>query len=835
MPDLRLLPAELAPLVDMALDLRWTWSHGADALWRQMDAALWEQTRNPWFVLGNVAQTCLQKLAGDAGFMRELRRVEGERRAYLAAPSWYEGDGARLAATPVVYFSMEFGLGEAIPLYAGGLGILAGDYLKAASDLGLPVTGIGILFQQGYSRQELDAAGQQHDVFPYNDPSTMPLQPARRADGSWLRIPLQLPGRKLWLRVWKAVVGRVSLYLLDGNDPLNSATDRGVTSRLYEWNTETRLFQEMILGIGGWGLAEALGLGDGIAHLNEGHAAFAVIERARRFMLREKASFVEALWATRAGNIFTTHTPVAAGFDRYPMEMIERFRGFLEIYASTLGMPLSELMALGRGDAGNPHEPVNLSYLAVRGSAFVNAVSRRHAEVSRGIFSSLFPRWPLAEVPVGHVTNGVHMPTWDSSAADRMWTEQCGKARWLGADRGLGEQIAAVSDETIWQVRNEQRAQLVAFGRRRLQRQLQRRGVNPALWPDLQALLDPAALTLGFARRFASYKRPELLLRDPERLARLLRSVERPLQIIVAGKAHPADTIGKSLVADWIHFAARPDLRLRVLFIEDYDIGIAEQLVRGVDVWINTPRPPWEASGTSGMKVLVNGGLNLSQLDGWWAEAYTAEVGWAIGSAAAPTTDQDDAEQLYGILERELIPEFYDRDAAGLPRRWLARTRASLAQLTPAFSANRMARDYLERLYLPAATLLRGRTQDGAGVARRLAQWAHALGLYWGLIRFGDVNWQVADDGLRCTAAIDLAGIAAEAVRVELYAEAGAEGAVERQTMLPLATGAEAGALTVFEAHVQTRRPAAHFTVRIVPQHAAARLPQELPLIAWQR
>jgi starch phosphorylase len=493
---------------------------------------------------------------------------------------------------------MEFMLSEALPIYSGGLGNVAGDQLKAASDLGVPVVGIGLLYQQGYFRQVIDKDGAQQALFPYNDPGQLPITPLRKADGEWLRLEIALPGYPLWLRAWQVQVGRVKLYLLDSNDAANYPEHRGITSELYGGGPELRLKQELLLGIGGWRLLAALGIKPEVCHLNEGHAAFAVLERARSFMQETGHDFAVALAATRAGNLFTTHTAVAAGFDRFPPGLIEQY---LAGYARTqLGISSHELLALGRQDPNDAAEPFNIAYLAIRGSAAVNGVSRLHGHVSRQLFGPLFPRWPTAEVPVEHVTNGVHMPTWDSAAADDIWTEACGKHRWLGGAETLDDDIRRVPDARLWQFRTEARKSLVDYARKRLSRQLATYGTSSDA-VDVQRLFDSNALTLGFARRFATYKRPNLLLHDPERLLRLLNDQQRPVQLIIAGKAHPADHAGQAMIQEWMRFVRRPEARAHVVFLSDYDMHLTEELVQGVDVWLNTPRRPWEACGTSGM------------------------------------------------------------------------------------------------------------------------------------------------------------------------------------------------------------------------------------------
>ena len=501
------------------------------------------------------------------------------------------------------------------------------------------------------------------------------------------------------LRVWQALVGRVRLYLLDANDPLNSPVDRGITGKLYDTGTEIRLLQEIVLGVAGWRVVEALAPEVEICHMNEGHAAFAVLERARAYMRRSGLSLWEALWATRPGNLFTTHTPVAAGFDRFPADLLAKYARYLGSFLAEAGIELSELLALGRARPDS-EEPFNMAFLAMRGSLAAFGVSRLHGAVSRRIFQPLFPRWPEREVPVGHVTNGVHVPSWDSQAADDLWTAACGKERWRGMPDTLSALVSSTSDEQLWTMANEDRQVLIEKVRMRLVRQLASRGDPPEAVNEAANVLDPNALMLGFARRFTGYKRPNLLLRDPGRLARLLNDPVRPVQLVLAGKAHPADVEGKRMIRDWIEIAQQPEFRRRVVFLEDYDIALAQELVQGIDVWINTPRRPWEACGTSGMKVLVNGGLNLSERDGWWDEAYAGDLGWAISDGrecSEGERDAEDAEALYSVLEQEIVPEFYARDASGIPRQWLDRVRRSMAVLAPTYSSSRMAREYVEQ------------------------------------------------------------------------------------------------------------------------------------------
>ena len=728
-------------------------------------------------------------------------------------------------------------LSEALPIYSGGLGNVAGDQLKAASDLGVPVVGVGLLYQQGYFRQVIDNNGEQQALYPYNDPGQLPITPLREPNGEWLRLEIALPGYSVWLRAWQVQVGRVKLYLLDSNDAANFPARRGITSELYGGGPELRLNQEMLLGVGGWRLLRALGLQPEVCHLNEGHAAFAILERAHDFMELTGQPFEVALAVTRAGNLFTTHTAVSAGFDRFAPGLIAHYLGG---YAEKkLGIGLDDLLALGRQNPADSSEPFNMAYLAIRGCGASNGVSRLHGKVSRHLFLPLFPHWPEDEIPIGHVTNGVHMPTWDSAPADDLWTETCGKDRWLGTAETLDQDIGRVSDARLWQLRTDASKSLVEYARERLSRELAAGGASPEEAEAAKGLFDPNALTLGFARRFATYKRPNLLLHDPPRLLRLLSNSERPVQLIIAGKAHPADEAGQALIREWTHFIRVSGARQHAIFLGDYDMLLSEHLVQGVDVWINTPRRPWEASGTSGMKVLVNGGINLSELDGWWVEAYTPEVGWALGDGQEhgddPAWDAAEAGALYDLLEREVIPEFYARDGQGIPTAWVARMRKSMASLTPRFSADRTVRDYTEQHYIPGAATYRARAKDRGAAGRQMVEWQHAMQQAWSALRFGEVKVETNGDRHVFEIPVYLGDLDPSAVRVELYADGvNGDGPVrqemERVRQLEGAAGGYA-----YRGPAPATRPAADYTVRVIPHRAGVAVPLEDARIRWQR
>ncbi len=731
---------------------------------------------------------------------------------------------------------MEFMLSEALPIYSGGLGNVAGDQLKAASDLGVPVVGVGLLYQQGYFRQEIDKNGEQQALYPYNDPGQLPITPLRHPNGEWLRLEIALPGYSVWLRAWQVQVGRVKLYLLDSNDAANFPAHRGITSELYGGGQELRLKQEMLLGIGGWRLLRALGVKAEVCHLNEGHAAFAVLERARSFMEETGQPFEAALAVTRAGNLFTTHTAVAAGFDRFAPALIEQYLGG---YAEKkLGIALQDLLALGRQNPATRRSHFNMAYLAIRGSGAANGVSRLHGKVSRHLFLPLFPRWPEDEVPIGHITNGVHMPTWDSAPADDLWTESCGKDRWLGTTVTLEEDCGRVSDAKLWQFRTAASQSLVEYAREQLSRQLTSIGASPEAVDEAKHLFDPNALTLGFARRFATYKRPNLLLHDPQRLLRLLSDPRRPVQLIIAGKAHPADLAGQALIHEWISFIRQPEARPHVVFLTDYDMLLTEHLVQGVDVWINTPRRPWEACGTSGMKVLVNGGLNLSELDGWWAEAYTPEVGWALGDGQEhgddPAWDAVEADALYDLLERKVIPEFYTCDESGIPTAWVKRMRESMARLTPRFSADRAVREYTEQHYLPAAAAYRERAADKGAVGKQVADWQHAMEKEWPALRLGEMKVDTNGEQYVFEVQVYLNDLDRNAVRIELYADSVDGTGPVRQEMARVRRQVGASGSYVYGARVPATRPAKDYTVRVVPYCSGIAVPMEAARILWR-
>ena len=818
-------------LTELALNLHWSWSHRADELWEALDSDLWKTTQNPWVILQTVSQDKINSLLATPKFQQRVSEMLRHKHEAHSSNTWFQKTHRGAALTTAAYFSMEFMLTEALPIYSGGLGNVAGDQMKAASDLGIPVVGVGMLWGQGYFRQDFDANGRQRDLYPVNDPGQLPIQPLRRGNGEWLRLQLQLPSGKIWLRCWQVFVGRRKMYLLDANDFANTAAQRGITSELYGGDAEMRLKQEIVLGIGGWRLLCELGIEPEVCHLNEGHAAFAVLERARCTMVDHKVPFEVALAVTRAGNLFTTHTAVPAGFDRFDPELIRKYLG--DYAKEQLTISAESLLAMGRANASDASEPFNMAYLALHGSGQVNGVSKLHGEVSRQIFGPLFPRWPSPEVPIGSVTNGIHVPTWDSEAADALWTKVSGPNRWRG-DRPKSEDVRQLSDAELWQMRGAARKSMIARVHERHARQLSAEG-DPQV--EATEVFKEDVLTIGFARRFATYKRPDFLLHDPERLIRLLSDPRRPVQLVLAGKAHPQDLPGQELIKRWNDFIKRPEVRAHVVFLSDYDMQMAQELVQGMDLWINTPRRPWEACGTSGMKVLANGGLNLSELDGWWAEAYSPEVGWAIGDGKEhgddPAWDAVEAEAMYTLLENEVVPEFYERSAEGLPVKWLHRVRESMAVLTQQFSASRAIREYTENHYLPAAAAYKQRAEENGKLGAELVQWKQEMDRHWSSVHFGALKVESQDGRTRFQVEVLPGEVQPDELRVELYANgASGDGPVVESMTAQKADGA-AGVL-LYSAEVAATRPVSDYTPRVLPRRPPGLLPLESTHILWR-
>jgi glycogen phosphorylase len=823
------LPERMAALQALAMNLRWSWDEQTRDLFRWVDPLGWDASvHDPVRLLGMVSRERLTALEGDAGFLRFLADVHEELRRYLDQPRWFQAKGPS-ALRSVAYFSPEFGIAEALPQYSGGLGVLAGDHLKTASDLGVPVVGVGLFYRHGYFRQALSTDGWQQERYPDLDPYGLAVS---LCDG--VRVHVDLAETTLSAQVWKADVGRVSLYLLDADIDENDRDGRRVTDRLYGGDTEHRLRQEILLGIGGVRALDAVGESPQVFHTNEGHAGFLGLERIRR-CVEGGLTYEQALEAVRAGNIFTTHTPVPAGIDRFPLDMMRRYFGR---WAAQAGIPLEKLFQLGHRPTDPPDEPFNMAVMGLRLAARSNAVSRLHGEVSRAMFADLWHDVPEDEVPITHVTNGVHASTWVSQEVDDLlvrhvlpeWQE-AGPERWALID--------SAADDELWRVREMGRERLVAFVRRRLRREGEARGLSAddLAWTD--EVLDPRALTIGFARRFATYKRGNLLLTQRERLVSLLLSADRPVQFVFAGKAHPADDNGKEMIRSIVQFSRDPEVRHRFVFLEDYDIALARALLTGADVWLNNPRRPQEACGTSGMKAALNGALHCSILDGWWDELYDGTNGWAISSADAyeDLGKRDEAEggSLFELLERQIVPLFYERYGGGVPRGWVRRMKSSFRTLGPQVSAARMVRDYVERLYEEAARHTDGLSADGFARAKALAGWkARVLAAWEGVeVLSVDPPAGVPDLGAesQVCATVALGQLGPDDVQVQLlHGPVGESNQMDRPAaaVMSLAGRTPEGALQ-YAGSFTCEHPGRYgYTVRVLPAHPDLVNPVEL-------
>jgi starch phosphorylase len=779
------LPEPLAPLHELAMNLRWSWDGRTRDLFRWVDPATWEVTgHDPVRLLGLVRRERLEALSNDPAFMSYLGEVHLDLQRYLTAPLWFQNRPSDLKA--VAYFSPEFGIAEALPQYSGGLGVLAGDHLKAASGLGVPLVGVGLFYRQGYFRQELNADGWQQEVYPTLDPHAMAV---RLVEGA--RIEVDLAGVPLHAQIWRADVGRVRLYLLDADIDENDEEGRAVTDRLYGGGTEHRIRQEILLGVGGVRALETVGETTQVFHTNEGHAGFLGLERIRRMMTADKLTFPEAVEAVRSATIFTTHTPVPAGIDRFPRELMERY---FKPWADDAGVPFDELMALGHLPGEPRDQPFNMAVMGLRLAGMSNGVSKLHGVVSRSMFSALWPDVPPEESPIGSVTNGVHPYTWASDEMDDLLSRYV-LPDWAQAEAADWERLENARDDELWRVREQGRERLVAFVRQRLKASLRAHGASESdtAWTD--EVLDPRILTIGFARRFAAYKRATLLLSQPDRLNALLLSHDRPMQLVFAGKAHPADDVGKEMIRQIVQFSRDPAVRHRIVFVEDYDIEVARTLYQGCDVWLNNPRRPQEACGTSGEKAALNGGLNCSILDGWWDEMFDGENGWAISSAEGieelERRDLVEANSLYEILEHQVVPLFYERVEGPVPRRWVRRVKASLLSLGPRVVASRMVRDYVREMYEPVARRADNLTDGGYARARALAGWKARVQAGWDDVRVEDVQTDaaVADLGADRTveAVVSLGSLTGDDVQVQLvHGPVGPNDEIVHSHMIPM-------------------------------------------------
>jgi starch phosphorylase len=839
------LPERLQALNTLAYNMWWCWNHDAVSLFRRIDDDLFEAVENsPVKMLGAVDQSRLEQLTQDDGFLAHMDRVAAGLDSYINSRTWFHDHHSGASDFRIAYFSAEFGIHESIPIYSGGLGVLAGDHLKAASDLGLPLVGVGLMYREGYFRQYLNVDGWQQESYPENDFFNLPLIPEMKAEGGGpLLVGVPFPGRDVQARIWRIQVGRIPLYLLDTNIPQNSTEDRQITSRLYGGDSDMRIRQEMILGIGGIRALRALDKVPTVCHMNEGHSAFSGLERIRLLMLENNLPFVAAREAVTAGACFTTHTPVPAGNDIFPAQLMDYYFGG---YLPQLQLERNEFLGLGRQNPRDENEPFCMTVLAIRLANKTNGVSKLHAKVSRKMWKNIWPDLSEADLPITSITNGIHTRSWLAPEMAQLYERYLG-IQWEArpTDYGIWKRVDHIPDAELWRTHERRRERLVVFARARLRNQLKRRGAPPSEIVRAEEVLDPETLTIGFARRFATYKRGSLIFRNLERFGAIINNKDRPVQIIFAGKAHPRDHGGKEVIAEVLHIARRPEYRRRIVFLEDYDINLARYLVQGVDVWLNNPRRPLEASGTSGMKVCCNGALNLSVLDGWWVEGYAQNNGWAIGAGEEYTDlnyqDEVESRAIYDLLEQEIVPQFYTRTTDGLPRAWLRMMKQSMSTVCPVFNTNRMVQEYTEKFYWPSAQRYGALSADNLKRCVDLARWRKQLVAGWPQIRIESVEMRGPDpmqvgNALEFTAKVNLGSLAPQDVQIQLY-----QGMVDSlgdipnpETIIMESEGKPAGSTWTFVARSLCKASGQHgYAVRVLPKNPDLVSPFEPGLVCW--
>ncbi len=824
------LPEKLKSLGAIAKNLWWVWNFEAIELFRRLNVELWRDVdHNPIATLGAISQNELDEAAESESFLAHMKRVEEELEWHLTKKSWFEDNYPESKEAQIAYFSAEFGLHECLPIYSGGLGVLAGDHIKSASELGIPLTAVGLLYRLGYFHQYLTIDGWQQERFPETNFYNIPVTLIRDGKGEPVVISVEFPGRLVYAQIWEVIIGKIKLYLLDTNIDVNSIEDKAITDQLYGGDNEMRIKQEMLLGIGGVRALKALGKNVSVFHMNEGHSAFLAVERIRDAMANSSLSFYEALELVMPGNIFTTHTPVPAGNDRFPPELMEKY---LSPYYTRLGIARDEFLALGRENPFDKHEEFCMTVLAIKTAAACNGVSKLHGSVSRNMWKNIWPSVPVHEVPITHITNGVQILSWTSDEMMRLFNRYLGP-RWIDnpVDKAMWLTIDSIPDSELWRCRDRLRERVVGFARKKLKEQLQERGAPKTEVEKAETVLDSETLTIGFARRFATYKRATLILKDLDRIKKLLLDKERPIQLIFSGKAHPRDNQGKEFIKHINNLVRDEQFRDKIVFIEDYDINIARYLVQGVDVWLNTPVRPLEASGTSGMKVIPNGGLNISTLDGWWCEAYNGNNGWAIGKGEEYEDHnyQDEVEglSLYNILEKEVIPMFYRRGADRLPREWIARIKESMKTITPQFNTNRVVREYSEKYYMPAYQNYLNFSENDFRRARELAAWKARMQQRWKKVSiknllFGEEKEVTVGSRVKVRAVVDLDDISPDEVQVELYfGNLNPAGEIIEGAALPMSVAEQQGKNTyIYEGQMLCLKSGQFgFTVRLIPHH----------------
>ncbi len=853
------LPQSLEPLKKIAKNLFWSWNYEYVDLFKRIDSVLWEACgHNPVKLLGSVNQDKLEELSKNQGFLYQLNSASEKLDKALEAPRWFNQIYSEEKTPLIAYFSAEFGIHESMPIYSGGLGILAGDHLKSASDLGVPLVGVGLMYQNGYFRQYLNADGWQQERYVENEFHNMSVKLIRHKNKRPLTISVAFPERKVYAQIWQAQVGRVNLYLLDTNVSKNNPQDREITNALYGGDNEMRIKQEMILGIGGYKALLALDLEPTVCHMNEGHAAFMALERIYHLSSKNEISFEEAADAVKPGNIFTVHTPVAAGCDEFSAEMMDKY---FSDYFPKLGLTREQFLSLGRFNVSDDNEAFKMPVLAIKLSDYRNGVSALHGEVSRQMWHGLWSDIDVDEVPISHVTNGIHSKTWVSEELDSLFESYLG-SNWSidVADRKLWDNLDQVPDEELWRIHQRCKEKLIGYARRRLKEQMQKRGASNIELVRAEEVLDPEVLTIGFARRFATYKRGNLLLSDVDRLVKLLSDTDRPVQFIFAGKSHPRDDAGKELIKEIFHFANSAQARSKFLFLEDYDIDVARFMVQGVDVWLNNPRRPLEASGTSGMKAALNGVLNLSILDGWWCEGYGQERGWVIGNGETYEDiaygDKVECQALYNLIENEITPLYYSRINDKLPRGWIRWMKTCIKNCAPEFSTHRMVADYARKFYAPSAMRFNYMLDNNLAAAKELTAWKRDIQSKWSSIKINEVTLNLdehsklldlnkydphidAGSDLRVTANITLGDIDPSNVAVELYfGRVNANGKIKNATVIEMASESKtkSDGTYLFSGNLDCKISGQHgFSVRVVPKHKNISSPFDLGMVHWDQ
>jgi glycogen phosphorylase len=839
-----ILPGALEPLREMSFNLWWTWEPDARRLFRHLDHELWARTNhNPIRMLQLSRQSRLEELAQDKNFVRELKQVFEQLERYLGRHDTYGKTGPGSAIkNPIAYFSAEFGFHESIPNYSGGLGILAGDHCKSASDLDLNFVAIGLLYRHGYFRQEIDKDGVQAAINLNQNFYHLPIREVRHGD-SKLLISVPILDKQVFARVWELRVGRINLYLLDTDIPENNAEDRRITAELYGGDLEMRMRQEIMLGIGGVKALSALGIEPSVFHMNEGHSAFLSLERIRLNVVEKKLDFYSALQLTAAANVFTTHTPVPAGHDSFSRDMMQKYFGSL---AKELNIPFDTLFSFGHTRL-DPNEPFSMTILALRLSRHANGVSRLHGEVTRSLWKHVWSGVPVHEVPITSITNGVHTKTWMAPEFAELYRKHIGDWEEHLTEPDFWRGVIDIPDVQLWETHQQLKRRLVDFVRDRERQRRERLGESPESIRNVNRILDPEILTIGFARRFATYKRGTLLFSDKERLKRLVNDPTRPVQFIFAGKAHPRDEAGKALIQEVYKLSRETGFENRIVFVEDYDSYIARRLVQGVDLWLNHPLRPLEASGTSGMKCAPNGGINLSVLDGWWCEGHNGSNGWAIGAEIENGTtefqNEVDASSLYKLLENQIVPLYYAKPDGKLPLAWLQLMRESIRSVTPVFNTQRMVKEYTEQLYIPAAQAYENFARDGCGAATQLSQWKTQMRKDWPQVQISDVQVANKDrqtiqvgESLQISARVHLGAVDPRHVRVEAYHGELDNGDLRNPaaTVLTQSGQADGDGTYIYQGPVPATESGTYgFSVRVVPTHPCLMQSHELRLITW--